>query len=91
MKLKYIMFDIFPVVFNPAISHRDFQHVQPQMVGPITSAGFVQITVQEPQGSHAQGGQPTVVATAYGRSDSLNLDSNPQDSLWLTKMFNFDY
>ena len=70
--MKYIIFDdIFPVIFNEAIAHRDMlvSGMKP------TSAGFVEI--------FSDG--LTVGAEASGKSVSLNLPSKKEDSKIITK------
>jgi hypothetical protein len=70
--MKYIVFDnIFPVIFNEAIAHKDIKvfGMQP------TSAGFVGIS-----SNHGD-----LTAIASGESISLNLSSNKKDSELITR------
>jgi hypothetical protein len=70
--MKYIIFDeIFPVIFNEAIAHRDMlvSSMKP------TSAGFVSIMSIE----------GSIYAKASGESISLNLSSKKKDSELITR------
>lgn len=80
MRMKYVMVDNrFPIVFGEAMTHASFKAMNHQyMKGEITSAGFVSVA---PDGDNVQ-------ATAYGRSESLNLSAGLNDSEIITKMLN---
>jgi len=70
--MKYIIFDnIFPVIFNEAIGHKDITIAGMKP----TSAGFVEI--------FSDG--ISIGAEASGKSVSLNLSSKEKDSKIITK------
>lgn len=70
--MKYIIFDnIFPVIFNEAIAHKDIKIFGMKA----TSAGFVEI--------FSDG--LTIGAEASGKSVSLNLSSKEEDSKIITR------
>lgn len=74
-KFKYVVKDgIAPVVFSECQKHSDFQHA----CSPITSAGFGEIYFED-------GG---LKVSCWGRSISLNIDSNPAiDERLIRKLF----
>ena len=61
---KYVVFrKDLPVLLPPSMSHQDMKALE-QNLGPITSAGFIQVD---------SGG-----ICCYGKSESLNVNSDPQ-------------
>lgn len=85
MKAKYVIFDIDgleqPIVFPELITHRDLAM---RIRGEPVSAGFVVLTTTTVEGTI----EPKAEAGyyCYGRSESLNLDSRPEDSDILNKL-----
>lgn len=81
-KLKYVIFDsLFPVIFSPAITHRD---IHPR--GRATSAGFVSLIPIK------RDGQGYINATVYGESISLGLASNGvEDETIIERSINQNY
>lgn len=74
--LKYVIHDdCIPVVFTQCNKHEDFGKRS-----KVTSAGFCQISV---------GKTGKIEVYCYGKSISLNVESDPEsDSFILEKMFN---
>jgi hypothetical protein len=73
---KYIIYDGSAIVFSPALSHSEIVPKKEK----ITSAGFVSFKIKIDSF-----GQAIVVAEAYGRSDSLDIDSKKGDSDLITR------
>jgi len=73
---KYIIYDGSAIIFSPALSHNEVVRDNEK----ITSAGFVSFKIKIDSF-----GQVIVVAEAYGRSDSLKIDSNKEDSNIITR------
>jgi hypothetical protein len=56
------------IVFSGLIQHKEFKNLNP------ISAGFISI------GATIQDGHPITDCTCYGKSDSLGIDSAPEDT-----------
>lgn len=73
---KYIVWDDglneVPIIFPSTVTHKDMAR---PFRGNIVSAGFVMFGVEA--------GLP--IAYAYGKSESLNIDSRKEDSILITK------
>jgi hypothetical protein len=66
MDWKYVVFrKNYPILLPPSLTHSDLKALE-QNLGPITSAGFVQIE---------SGG-----IFCYGKSESLGVESGPRDA-----------
>jgi len=61
---KYVIVDGSVIVFSPAIKHSSFESMKP------TSAGFISFGVDKD-------GNPS--CSCYGKSESLKLESNPEE------------
>ncbi len=76
MKLKYIITDYSPVIFNEAIKHEEAA----RGLGTIHSAGFVYVSFN----AHTE----QFDCTPFGESVSLGIKSNSDDKMKLDRMFN---
>ena len=76
-ELKYINFDhIGLVIFDTTVGHDTMR----QLIGhPAISAGFCSFPAEDVHGNAAK---------CYGRSTSLRLDSDPEDTAALQRMLN---
>lgn len=61
---KYVIVNGSVIVFSPAIKHNTFESMKP------TSAGFISFGVDKD-------GNPS--CTCFGKSESLKLESNPEE------------
>jgi hypothetical protein len=82
MELKYIMLQLgdsfLPVVFPKTLIHKDVakgMEYASHRMGEVVSAGF------------AWYDDKTNAWQAYGRSESLDLDSNPEDGKRITQLY----
>lgn len=64
MEKKYIMTPNGIIVFPGSFKHKEFEHFKPR------SAGEIDFVVENGE----------VVAKCWGRSESLNIESHPDDS-----------
>ncbi len=81
MDTKYIVFDLplqgyVAIIFPPCISHRDM--AMKMGIDYVDNAGFVKLDDKRN-------------ATLYGRSSSLNVDSNPAFNDMVTRMFKSEW
>ena len=76
MKLKYIITDYSPVIFNETISHDEAA----QGLGQIHSAGFLYVDFNEITRRFD--------CKPFGESISLGIKSNSDDKIKLDRMFN---
>jgi hypothetical protein len=77
MKLKYIITNYSPIIFNEAVTHADAA----KGLGEIKSAGFVYVSFNLITNKF--------VCTTFGESISLGIKSNSDDKMKLEKMFNY--
>lgn len=84
MELKYIISsDHLPILFTEGQLHKDFS-----MFNPI-SAGFVRLIIVPLSTYHAgveTYKQQIILAEVYGGSDSLGLESRPEDAVLINKL-----
>jgi hypothetical protein len=84
MDMKYIMDDVTPIIFCPTMNHdnmarRLFGRME-YIKGRVTSAGFLAFRVGE---------DGNVCVHAYGKSESLGIESQPErDSRIITRALN---
>lgn len=80
LETKYIITENkMPILFTEGQLHSDFKHFNP------ISAGFVKIT------AHMNEPGAFISAEVYGGSDSLNLQSKPEDSKLINSFFFNNY
>jgi hypothetical protein len=75
-KAKYVIVDGSAIVFSAAIQHKDMVGFNQKAEG----AGFVTFDV-----SKDSFGDTIIVAEAYGRSESLGVESREEDSIIITR------
>lgn len=75
-QMKYIIFEgrlhAEPLIFTTTQEHAELARVMEPTLGKPVSAGFLDLTLGE--------------VSAYGRSDSLDIESRPEDSLIINKL-----
>ncbi len=78
-RTKYVVVEegglLVPILFSHLVPHSKFRHWNP------VSAGFVSI---DPVSSGD--GQTTTVVSVFGKSDSLDITSKPEDAGLIRKM-----
>lgn len=78
-KLKYVIIDdCFPIIFGEAHKHSDFSR---NRLGKPTSAGFCHIH---------QAGEEGMTVSCFGKSVSLEIESQPGDAQIIEKLLNGD-
>lgn len=78
MTLKYIMVGhSFPVIFTEAMKHSDVD------AGKVTSAGFLRVTPEV-----RADGSVYLRVNVWGRSQGLNVDSSPDDAIFIEAALN---
>jgi len=76
MKLKYLITDYSPIIFNETVKHSDAA----KGLGNIKSAGFVYVSFNIDTNKF--------VCTPFGESISLGIKSSSDDKMKLERMFN---
>ena len=82
---KYVVVDGSIIVFSEAIQHKAFAHMRP------TSAGFISIYAIESEPNGIGLTDRIVKFRCYGKSISLGLQSDPNDSDLANRQLGDDY